>query len=122
MQITELIPTENLLFTHTISAGLLLLLVGLILYKFPPKKINIIYGYKTVRSMKSKARWDFAQIYSAKQLIKWGAVLACLSFVGLIYHPNKNTAQLVSAALILAVVILAIYNVERALERKFNSQ
>ncbi|PWB20750.1 hypothetical protein DCO46_20195 [Flavobacterium sp. HTF] len=32
---------------------------------FPPKSINSFYGYRTSNSMKSQAKWDFAQKFSA---------------------------------------------------------
>ncbi|WP_298397526.1 hypothetical protein [Flavobacterium sp.] len=33
--------------------GIVSLVAGLVLYFFPPKKINVIYRYKTFNSMKS---------------------------------------------------------------------
>lgn len=47
------------------SVGILIPLLLLILcwytYKFPPKKINGVYGYRTSSSMKSQQNWDYAQ-------------------------------------------------------------
>ena len=58
---------------------LVLMVVGLIFWKFPPKKINGIYEYRTTRSMKSQAAWNFAQRYSSKIMIMFGIVLLALS-------------------------------------------
>ena len=38
----------------------LMILVGIIMFKYPPKKINFFVGYRTVNSMKNKERWDFS--------------------------------------------------------------
>ena len=50
--------------------GLIFLIAGYIQHRFPPKKINHLYGYRTSASMKSQESWDFAQEYSAKKVIK----------------------------------------------------
>lgn len=42
------------------------LVVGVVFWMYPPKKINGLYGYRTTRSCKSQESWDFAQRYSAK--------------------------------------------------------
>jgi hypothetical protein len=40
------------------------MVVGIVFWTYPPKKINEFYGYRTTRSRKSQEAWDFAQ--------KWG--------------------------------------------------
>lgn len=50
---------------------LALVVVAVAFWIWPPKKINMTYGYRTTRSMKSQSAWDFAQKYSAK----WMTVL-----------------------------------------------
>jgi uncharacterized membrane protein len=51
------------------------LLAGLVLYLFPPKKINGIYGYRTPRSMKNQANWDYAQKIGGKYMMLFGVVI-----------------------------------------------
>ena len=51
---------------------LIFLVVGIVFWKYPPKKINEFYGYRTTRSRKSQEAWDFAQRYSAKLLTIFG--------------------------------------------------
>ncbi len=48
---------------------------GLILYFFPPKKINSIYGYRTPRSMKNQSNWDFAQKLGGKFMLIFGFII-----------------------------------------------
>lgn len=45
---------------------------GFIQRRFPPKKINYLYGYRITTSMRSQEAWDFAQAYSARQIIRLG--------------------------------------------------
>lgn len=51
------------------------LLAGLILYLFPPKKINRFYGYRTPRSMKNQTNWDYAQKLGAKYMMLFGGII-----------------------------------------------
>lgn len=51
------------------------LLTGLILYLFPPKKINGIYGYRTPRSMKNQENWDYAQKLGGKYMMLFGGII-----------------------------------------------
>lgn len=41
--------------------GAFLLLVTLITFLFPAKRINSLYGYRTDRSMRNRANWKYAQ-------------------------------------------------------------
>ena len=57
-------PLPSILF---LSGGIFYL-VALVLSKFPPKKINYFYGYRTKASMKSQESWNFAQNYISKKM------------------------------------------------------
>jgi uncharacterized membrane protein len=64
-------------YTYYINAlnyinALILLVVGVVFWTYPPKKINGLYGYRTTRSCKSQEAWDFAQRYSAKLITMFG--------------------------------------------------
>jgi len=52
--------------------GVIVLLVGLIQKRYPPKKINPYYGYRTDSATKNQATWDEANRYSALFAIKVG--------------------------------------------------
>lgn len=57
-------PLPSILF---LSGGIFYL-AALVLSKFPPKKINYLYGYRTKASMKSQESWNFAQNYTSKKM------------------------------------------------------
>lgn len=99
--------------------GALFVLTGCLLYSFPPKKINGLYGYRTSGSMKSKERWDFSQRYSAIELIKSGFILMLLSAVSLVVPIEKSIETVVSIVIILVFVFIPIYRTEKALQKKF---
>ena len=56
---------------------ILISFVGAMMFKHPPKKINLIIGFRTKESMKDEKAWIFANqysdiyFYSRKQIKKW---------------------------------------------------
>lgn len=99
-----------------IITGVILSIAGVIMYKFPPKKINFFYGYRTMNSMKSQERWNFSQKFSAKELIKIGLLLLPVSFFGLTDIPEG----FINGIVVLAV-FLPILTTEIALRKNFAS-
>ena len=61
----------------------LMILIGLIMFKYPPKKINFFIGYRSVNSMKDKEIWDFSNKYCGKLFIIIGLIL--LIVTGLLF-------------------------------------
>jgi len=97
-----------------IMTGAILIIAGAVMYKFPPKKVNILYGYRTMSSMKSQERWDFSQKFSSKELMKIGVFLLPVSLLGFLD---------ISEGIINGIVILSIFipilTTEIALRKKF---
>ncbi len=110
---------DNPLFLIPFITGLVFIITGIILFRFPPKKINGFYGYRTFSSMKSQERWDFAQLYAAKELIKSGIILTILSLIGWIYNPNENTGFFLGMGILIALIVFLLYRVESAIKNKF---
>jgi len=100
--------------------GIIFLLLGLLLYFFPPKKINIIYGYKTSNSMKSQERWDFAQKFSAVKMIQSGLATLILSLLLFFFHFKEN--NFVVYAVLIIIVFYIIFFTEKAIKSKFDSK
>jgi uncharacterized membrane protein len=111
--------TGNPLFFIPISSGLIFIIAGIILLKFPPKKINGFYGYRTSSSMKNQERWDYAQTYSSKETIKVGLFLALGGLIGLIYHPNEKTGMIIGMGFLIVMIIALLIRVESAIKNKF---
>lgn len=114
------LPLDNPIFIIPVSTGLIFLIVGFIMMKFPPKKINSLYGYRTASSMKNQERWDFAQIYSAIEMMKLGVVLALTGLLGFIVQPNEKIATLIGISFMVILVVVLFIRVESAIKNKFN--
>ena len=110
---------ENPLFNFAILISPVFIIAGIILYKFPPKKINHLYGYRTKRSMKNQEVWDFSQKYSAKVM----TVLGFLYFIILLILSNftfpESTVLIIGLGLMIVLSLGIFIIVEKKLKQKF---
>ncbi len=101
------------------TIGLIFWIGGLYFEKYPPKKINWLYGYRTKRSMRNIEVWTFAQAYVAKAMqsmglrtLLIGGVLGCFDF--------GFVGQFTLILLItIGYPIWMIFSIERVLKQKF---
>ena len=114
---------EELLNPWTIilsGTGILLAASGGILLKYPPKKINWFYGYRTRSSMKNQDRWDFAQRYSARELIRTGFIMVLTGFAGVWISMDPVFTSFLSLPVLLVLTGVAIWRTEAALRSTFD--
>jgi uncharacterized membrane protein len=111
---------DNPLFFILIITFPILILVGVILLKFPPKSRNGIYGYRTKQARSSDEKWGFSQPYSAIQLIKVGVFGCAIAFFTLFFKVEENTGGQLGSLIILIFACYPIYKTERAMRKKFD--
>jgi hypothetical protein len=113
-------------YTYYINA-LILTVGGAVFWTYPPKKINGFYGYRTTRSRKSQASWDFAQRYSAKMMTMLGLVALAVASIA---HWLRSRLCLnseyvmpydngITAVLVVMVVLPPIVLTELELRKRF---
>lgn len=103
---------------------LLMIGVGKMMMKHPPKTINIVFGYRTSRSMKNQETWDFAQVYCGKLWWKIGWIMLPFSIIGMLPAVGRDDDFIgwLGAGIITVecmVMMLSTLVVERALAKKF---
>jgi uncharacterized membrane protein len=113
---------ENPLINITFFGGLILILAGFIMYKFPPKNINLLYGYRTSSSMENQEKWDFAQNYSSKEMMKLGFFLLISCLLSLITNFDNLTNMFTGLGLMILIVIILLLRVEKAIKIKFSGK
>ena len=111
---------DHPLFIVPLITGSTFLVTGWILRKYPPKEINRLYGYRTGSSMKNQERWDFAQHYSAIELIRMGVILLLLAIAGVFLPIKAIIGLLVSMAVLFTLIILLILRTEKAIKKQFD--
>ena len=113
-------------YTYYIST-LILTVVGVVFWMYPPKKINEFYGYRTTRSRKSQEAWDFAQRYSAKLMTILGlaalivAAAAHLFLNSLCINSDYLMLYDICIALLLTIIVVmpSIVMTEIKLRKRF---
>ena len=93
--------------------------VALLMKLFPPQWPNTFIGYRTPRSKKSKASWDFAQQASSTCLML--AMPPCVLAIILAHIFINDVALLgyIQMSIVLLGLFISIFLVERALKRRF---
>lgn len=109
------------MFLILIIVGPIYFLAGLLLFKYPPKKINSLYGYRTNRSMKSQKIWDYAQKKSAKEMMKVGLTMGLFSTLDLIFEIPELWGLVVGLAMLVVLSVGLLLKVERNLRMTFES-
>jgi uncharacterized membrane protein len=96
--------------------GFVFAVAAFITLKFPPKKINSIYGYRTSRSMKSQENWDLAQRFSSQLMLKQGLIMLLLAFILEVLPIPMEVATLISLLLLVTSVINLFVQTEKRLK------
>ena len=58
--------------------------------KSSPKKINMVFGYRTTMSMKNKETWEFAHRHCGKVWLVVGLILLPISCVAMLFALGKD--------------------------------
>lgn len=85
--------------------GVTFLLAGLLMLVFPPKKINILYGYRTKTSMKNQSNWDFSQKLASRLFMICGIVLI---ITGSLFSFTTDNLQLIDIIGVVETVVLTV--------------
>ena len=108
---------KNSLLFMPLMVGSIFILVGIFMFRFSPKTINALYGYRTKSSMKTQKSWNFAQKYSSKLLIYCGLFLVIISQLGLLIEVTESIGVLLSSIWILLSIVVLFYKTETAIKK-----
>lgn len=117
------------MLVYYMITGLLLptMLVGFgaIFRSHPPKNINMAFGYRTSRSMKSRESWDFANRYWGAFVFRTGlaaegVTLAVLAAGYLAAPGQMGNLSLVMSGLQIVLLFVSIPLTERQLKKRFD--
>lgn len=94
--------------------------IGFLFAKHPPKNINHIYGYRTKRSMASQEAWDFAHSLCGTLYAKIGTVLLLFVVVIKVAVPIASEyLSLVNMTVGVVGLIAPIPVIEKRLKEEF---
>ena len=102
-----------------VLTGIIFYLAGFIQAKWPPKKINHFYGYRTSTSMRNQEIWEFAQQYSSDKTQKLGGYTILLGVLAFFINFHQMLAIWVGIALVTLLPVLMIIQIEKELKNRF---
>lgn len=102
-----------------------MIIFGALFKRSAPKEINYIFGYRTERSMKNQETWSFAHKLCGKIWLVCGIALVPASVIPMLFVIGKseNVIGTVSTVIVfiqLAVLLLSLIPVEKALKSNFD--
>ncbi len=113
----------NYLFEKTLVVpfltGIIFAITALITLRFPPKKINYFYGYRSPASMKNQKVWDFSQHYSGIKMFQSGLALVAISFLNLFLNLSEGLQVSIGLSLVIVPCIYLFFSTERAIRKNF---
>jgi len=69
--------------------------------------------------MKSQQAWNFAQRYSAVQMIKGAVFMIMLSFTGLMFPETLGWKNIIGIFILLCLLVYLFLTTEKAIKKKF---
>ena len=87
--------------------------------RFPPKKINPLYGYRTLASMRNEEAWQFAQKLGARRFVLLSLFSAVLAVFVWLADLQEPWVPLVMLASLIGGFIYLFRTVEKKLARRF---
>ena len=105
---------------YVMTTNGLLFLLSILFYKFPPKKINRLYGYRTVKAMQNQQIWDFANGIFNKNLLIYSGISLLGSVLLASFTSKELTWQ--PMLLVLLCIVVSILKTERSLTDNFTEE
>lgn len=113
---------ENHIFIICVSTGLISINAGWVMLKFPPKTINHLYGYRTKSSMKNKERWNFAQKYSAYEMMRCGLALTIFGILSVFFSISETTGTIIGLTGMILTFVILFFRVEKGIKKRFSDE
>ena len=115
------------MFVCDLLIPMLMIVIGRIMWKHPPRKINDVVGYRTTRSMQNMDTWKFAHDYCGRLWWKTGWIILIPSVLihFPIYNSSKGIIGTVGGILCTiqcVILLISIFPTERALKRNFTDE
>ena len=102
-----------------LSMGAILLAASLILKVFPPKKINMLYGYRTRRSMKNQETWNTGNQIAAAALLIFSVIQLAFGLGSFLILPEADAIDWTVGFMILGLIVMIIM-IELRLKKLFD--
>lgn len=89
--------------------------------KFPPRKINPIYGYRTRASMRSDDAWKFAQKLCGRRFILLAIGSALVAIAVWLFELSEPWSAFIMLSSLIGGFVYMFKSVEKRLAKRFPS-
>jgi uncharacterized membrane protein len=100
--------------------GILLLIIAIVFYLFPPANRNGFYGYRTAASMKDDESWAFANKFSSKVFLITSIMTVLVQVVVYLLIGVSNATVLGVNIFAASDLLFVILLTEQALKNRHN--
>lgn len=107
-------------FLSNLGLPVLMIILGQVLLKKPPKNINGIYGYRTSMSMKNKDTWEFAHQYCGNLWVKSGIAMLPVVVLWQVVTARLSMWSILLTQIEVVVMLATVVLTEVALRRTFD--
>lgn len=107
-------------FLSNLGLPILMIILGQVLLKKPPKNINGIYGYRTSMSMKNKDTWEFAHRYCGNLWVKSGIAMLPVVVLWQVVTARLSMWSILLTQIEVVVMLATVVLTEVALRRTFD--
>jgi uncharacterized membrane protein len=108
-------------FSIAFICGIMFFIASVIMYFYPPKKLNAWIGYRTAASLRSQERWDFAQKFSAMVRIKTSLIMIAVSLTGFFFPEGDMFRTFGSVAIIILWERSMVVVTDKELKKRFTN-
>lgn len=108
-------------YIYVLSVNGLIFILSIVFYKFPPKKINSLYGYRTHKSMLNQDIWDYANAVFTKALLMYAAICFAAAMALTFLNPEMMQSW-VPMGLMALTLLVSIVKTEQSLKATFDDE
>lgn len=107
-------------YIYVLTTNGVLFLISIIFWKFPPKKINGLYGYRTPKAMQNEDIWQFANATFNLVFLKYSGI----SFLAALLLTSISTEQLTWQPMVFVAlsILVSLIKTERAINENFDDE
>jgi uncharacterized membrane protein len=107
-------------FIYVLTTNGVLFLISIIFWKFPPKKINRLYGYRTPKAMQNEDIWHYANTTFNLAFLKYSGI----SFVFALLLASISATELTWQPMVFVAlaILVSLIKTERAINENFNDE
>ena len=80
-----------------------MIVFGLLFTKHAPKRVNLVYGYRSVMSMKNADTWQFGNLYAGKLLFGSGCIFLVGSLIALFSVMNSSVSVIRTVGIVIII-------------------